>query len=449
MNYLLTLGILDKAQKMLEKHPLCDRCLGRQFALLGYGVDNENRGQALKLLLTIQAHEAALLKDRNGLALLGTLASNGNYNMANDILKRMKNKTVEAKLCHLCQERLMSAEQLTRIALNKLEEYEYSTVLVGVELPIEAEEREDEFKAEFTIAHGESLRNEFSRTIGKRIAEASGKRIDFERPDMVVLINPWTEHVSLQVNPIHIGGRYRKLVRDIPQSRWFCKNCRGKGCKQCNWTGRKYPDSIEEIIGNPAVNMAQGKEFSFHGAGREDVDARMLGSGRPFVIEVKKPKKRRIDLEGLEKIINSGAEGKVEVSKLCFANKDFVRKLKRGDEAQKLYRATVEADKPISQSQLTALKKALTNVNVKQQTPKRVAYCRADLMREKYIYKANVKRLTPKRFELEIRCQGGLYIKELITGDDGRTVPSVTKILGVKTIPTELDVLGVYITEEK
>jgi tRNA pseudouridine synthase 10 len=417
--------------------------------LLGYGVDNENRGQALKLLLTIQAHEAALLKDRNGLALLRTLASNGNYTMANEILIRMKNKTAEAKLCNLCQERLTSAKHLTQIALNMLEEYEYATVLVGVELPIEAEEREDEFKAEFTITHGESLRNEFSRTIGKGIAEASGRRVDFEHPDMVVLVNPWTDQVSLQVNPIHIGGKYRKLVRDIPQSRWFCRNCRGKGCKQCNWTGRKYPESVEEIIGNPAVNMAQGKEFSFHGAGREDVDARMLGSGRPFVIEVKKPKKRKIDLEALKKTINSSAEGKVEVSKLYFANKDFVRKLKRGDEAQKLYKATIEVYKPISQKQLTALKRALTNVNVKQQTPKRVAYCRADLMREKYIYKANVKRLTPKRFELEIRCQGGLYIKELITGDDGRTVPSVTQILGVKAVPIELDVLGVYVVEEK
>jgi tRNA pseudouridine synthase 10 len=434
---------------MLKKHPLCDRCLGRQFALLGYGIDNEERGGALKLLLAIRAHETAMAENKEGLALLRTLASNGNYPMANEILKRMRSKPAEAKPCYLCQERLSSTEQLTRIALGKLQEYEYSTVLVGVELPIEAEEREDEFKAEFTITHGESLRNEFSRNIGKRIAEATGKGIDFERPDIVALVDPWAEQVSLQVNPLHIGGKYRKLVRDIPQSRWLCKQCRGKGCKQCNWTGRTYPESVEEIIGNPAVNMTQGKEFSFHGAGREDVDARMLGLGRPFVVEVKKPKERRINLKALERTINSSAKGKVEVSNLCFANKDFVRKLKRGDEAQKLYLATVEVDKPISQKQLTALKKALTNVNVKQQTPKRVAYSRADLMREKYIYKANVKRLTPKRFELEIRCQGGLYIKELITGDDGRTVPSVTQILGVKTVPIELDVLGVYMTEEK
>ena len=434
---------------MLEKHPLCDHCVGRQFALLGHGIDNEKRGEALKLLLTLKAHQLAMNQDKKGTTLLKILASNGNYSMANDILKRMKIKPSEPKSCQLCQGHLTSIEQLTNLALDKLHEYEYTTVLVGVELPIEVEEREDEFKGEFTIAHGESLRNEFSRSIGKRIAEATGKQIDYERPEVVVLVNPWTGQVSLQINPVHIGGRYRKLVRDIPQSRWLCNNCRGKGCKQCNGTGRMYPESIEEIVGLPALKLTQGEDIAFHGAGREDVDARMLGLGRPFVIEVKKPRKRAINLKTLEETINTSALGRVEVSNLNFANKDVVRRLKRGEEAQKLYRATVEVEKTVSQKQLTALKKALAGATIRQQTPKRVVHRRADLMREKYIYMANVKRLTPNHFELEIRCQGGLYVKELVTGDDGRTVPSVAQILGVKAVTVKLDVLGVYMEDEK
>jgi len=445
----LTFDLLDKAQKMLEKHPLCNPCVGRQFALLGHGVDNEKRGEALKLLLTLKAHQLAMNQDKKGPMLLKILASNGNYSMARDILKGMKIKPSEPKSCQLCQEHLTYIEQLTHLTLDKLREYEYTTFLVGVELPVEVEEREDEFKSEFTIAHGESLRNEFSRSMGKRIAEATGKKIDYQLPEVVVLVNPWAGQVSLQVNPVHIGGRYRKLVRDIPQSRWLCNNCRGKGCKQCNGTGRMYPESIEEIVGLPALKMTQGEDIAFHGAGREDVDARMLGLGRPFVIEVKKPKKRAINLRTLEETINANAKGKVEVSNLSFANKDMVRRLKRGEEAQKLYKATVEVEKTVSQKQLTALKKALAGATIRQQTPKRVAHRRADLMREKYIYMANVKRLTPNRFELKIRCQGGLYVKELVTGDDGRTVPSVAQILGVKAITAKLDVLGVYMEGEK
>ena len=45
--------------------------------------------------------------------------------------------------------------------------------------------------------------------------------------------------------------------------------------------------------------------------------------------------------------------------------------------------------------------------------------------------------------ELRIRCQGGLYIKELVTGDMGRTKPSVSEILKVKAVPLKLDVLDV------
>lgn len=440
--------ILEKAQKMLEKHPLCNHCLGRHFALLGYGVDNEKRGEAMKLLLTMKAHQQAQSRNKKGLALLKTLAANGSFAMAAEVLKKLGKKSAESQRCHLCSGRLDSLDGLVNLAVDMLSKYEYNTVLVGIELPTEMEEREDEFKGEFTVKHGENLRNEFSRSIGKKIAEATGKAVDYERPEVVVLVNPFSEQVSLQVNPVHITGRYRKLLRGIPQSRWLCNNCRGKGCPRCNWTGKMYPESVEEIIGNPTMEMTQGEDMAFHGAGREDIDARMLGLGRPFVIEVKKPRKRFINLQELKKAINEKAEGKVEVSNLRFANKDMVRRLKRGESAQKLYRAIVELDKSVSKTQLAELKKSLSGAVIMQQTPRRVAHRRADLVREKHIYKADVKRLTPNRFEIKIRCQGGLYIKELVTGDEGRTVPSVAEILNAKAVPLELDVLGVFVEEE-
>lgn len=440
--------ILEKAQKMLEKHPLCNHCLGRHFALLGYGVDNEKRGETMKLLLTMKAHQQALSRNKKGLVLLKTLAANGSFAMAAEVLKKLGKKSAESQRCHLCSGRLDSLDGLVNLAVDMLSKYEYNTVLVGIELPTEMEEREDEFKGEFTVKHGESLRNEFSRNIGKRIAEATEKAVDYECPEVVVLVNPFMEQVSLQVNPIHITGRYRKLVRGIPQSRWLCSNCRGKGCPQCSWTGKMYPESVEEIIGIPALEMTGGEDIAFHGAGREDIDARMLGLGRPFVIEVKKPRKRFVNLQELKKIINDRAAGKVEVSSLRFANKDVVRRLKRSESAQKLYRAAVEVDKPISRKQLDVLEKSLSGAVIMQQTPRRVMHRRADLVREKYIYKADVKRLTPNRFEIKIRCQGGLYIKELVTGDEGRTVPSMAEILNAKAVPLELDVLGVFVEEE-
>ena len=61
-----------------------------------------------------------------------------------------------------------------------------------------------------------------------------------------------------------------------------------------------YQTSVQEIIGDIALRMADGKEHFFHGMGREDIDALMLGDGRPFVLEISQPKKSDIELDELE-----------------------------------------------------------------------------------------------------------------------------------------------------
>jgi tRNA pseudouridine synthase 10 len=67
----------------------------------------------------------------------------------------------------------------------------------------------------------------------------------------------------------------------------------------------------------------------------------------------------------------------------------------------------------------------------------------ADLVREKYIYKVKVKKVSLKRALLEIRCQGGLYVKELVSGDEGRTNPNVSDLLKNPAKTLKLDVLNV------
>jgi tRNA pseudouridine synthase 10 len=85
----------------------------------------------------------------------------------------------------------------------------------------------------------------------------------------------------------------------------------------------------------------------------------------------------------------------------------------------------------------------LANALVKQKTPIRVLHRRADLTREKYIYAVKIKKVAPKKAEMKIQCQGGLYVKELVTGDEGRTTPSVSEILKNKAKPIKLDVLNI------
>jgi len=440
--------ILDKAQRMLEKYPLCDYCLGRQFAMLGYGLENDERGKVIKTLLTMKGHKLVLENDSKGTSILKIVASNGSFKMAEEILQRMNiSLDIENSPCYLCEGRFGSLPTLTEKIVNELNKYEYNSFLVGIKLPLNIEEREDEFKAEFDVQHGESMKNSFSRVIGKLIGKATGKAVDYANPDVTVIVNPFTEEFEVQSNPVYIMGRYRKLKRGIPQSRWICTRCRGWGCPRCNWTGKMYPESVEELIAGPVLKITEGEDSDFHSAGREDIDALMLGPGRPFIIEVKRPRKRSVDLEKLQKTINESAKGKIEVVNLRFANKRMVRKLKRLEGAQKVYRVLVEFEKEVSNDDLKTIENVFTNTVIRQRTPIRVLHRRADKIREKYIYETKVKRLARNRAEIRIRCQGGLYIKELVTGDNGRTMPSISSVLAVKAVPKELDVIDIIIKE--
>ena len=439
------MDVLGKAFELLSKYPLCDHCLGRQFALLGYAMENNIRGAALKVSLTMQANDLATLeKDTEGIKRLKVLATSGFSVTAQETLKHLKKhipKQEDAK-CYLCEGKFNQVNDIVEKAQKELEGYEYSTFLVGIELPTNVEEREDEFKGTLNIQNGESIRHEFGRVYGKAIAKATNKEAEYLKPDVVVVIDPFQETIRLQINPLFVGGRYRKLVRDIPQSEWFC-SCRGRGCSKCGGTGKLYPESVEAYTCKPVLEASEGTESFFHASGREDIDARMLGNGRPYITEISKPKKRSVNLKQLEETINAGSIGKVEVSELHFASKDDVRHLKKGENAQKEYRLLAEFQKDLTDESLKMIEEKLTGALIKQQTPLRVVHRRADIVRERYIYKLEVKKVTLKRALLFIKCQGGLYVKELVSGDEGRTVPNVSALLDNPAKTLKLDVLNV------
>ena len=134
--------------------------------------------------------------------------------------------------------------------------------------------------------------------------------------------------VELDVRAHYIYGRYRKLERGIPQTKWPCRACKGRGCEKCNGTGLQYDSSVQDLIGNPILEVLQSPEHSFHGMGREDIDVRCMGRGRPFVIELKEPKLRSFNYQELENLINEQANGSIEVSDLRSSNRSEVVRIK-------------------------------------------------------------------------------------------------------------------------
>ncbi len=116
-------------------------------------------------------------------------------------------------------------------------------------------------------------------------------------------------------------------MRGIPQTHWPHKNCRGKGCEECKFTGKQYSTSVEELINPLFLQYSKAEKSVFHGAGREDIDARCIGTGRPFIIELKEPKVRSLDLQRIQKELVNNDGDKVEIFDLeirtALGNKKF------------------------------------------------------------------------------------------------------------------------------
>src|SRR4030095_2085467 len=126
------------------------------------------------------------------------------------------------------------------------------------------------------------------------------------------------EKPRLPSTKIFVEGRYRKLCRDLPQTVFFCPECKGhprrrRGCERCEGFGKLTRDSVQELVGWVAGSAFKTRKNKFHGAGREDVDVRMLGEGRPFVLELIAPKVLDVALAALEAEINRRNEGRLEV----------------------------------------------------------------------------------------------------------------------------------------
>jgi tRNA pseudouridine synthase 10 len=239
-------------------------------------------------------------------------------------------------------------------------------------------------------------------------------------------------------------GRYRKFVRDLPQTVFYCPECKGgsrrEGCEHCKGRGKLTDDSVQELIARQLLPRFRAREGIFHGAGREDLDVRMLGPGRPFVYEIVSPRIPDVDVEAAVATINELHKGRIEVTPLKRVERRRVGILKEA-RFDKVYGALVGVTGPIPAERLPPLVGA--RVEIEQRTPDRVAHRRADLVRKRVVTVRALDPVDANRLRAELRCDHGTYVKEWISGDNGRTHPSLADLLGVPCACLELDVLDV------
>ena len=318
---------------------------------------------------------------------------------------------------------------------------EFDTFLVGCQIDKDIQKRDEEFSEKFDLTV-ETIKKEVNRLIGLGIWEKYDKEAEFERQDIVFNVNlKGNPKVKIQINPLYIEGKYNKFKRGIPQTKWPCSKCKGRGCEECNFTGKQYPESVEELISEHFLELTKGREAKFHGAGREDIDVLMLGSGRPFVLEIKEPRIRNLDYPKIEEEINRINEGKTAYHNLHPCERPRKAEIKQSSpDTYKVYEAIVKCDEAFDEAKLVNIKE-LNEIH--QQTPLRVLRRRTDMVRIKHVLDLTYEIIDDRTFKMRIKTEGGLYIKELISGDEGRSQPNISEILGVNAICEQLDVVEV------
>lgn len=396
---------LEKARG-LAAEGLCDRCLGRMFGKIGTGMTNDVRGR-----------------------------------MVRDGIREADGSAPEpADPCPLCEGLFELMPRLAQNAADAVNSVESENFLIGTRVEPAIIANEKAIWERYGLEEPEPIKSELNREIGKLALPLINRRVEFKQPQVVALVDTRFGDVELDIAPLFIAGRYNKYSREIPQTIWPCRECHGKGCPHCHGKGKMYETSVQEIIGDIALEMTGGKEHFFHGMGREDIDARMLGDGRPFVLEISDPKRRFIDLDELQR--RSSAGPLAAFNSLHFVQREAVERYK-GAAARKTYRAHVRAEGNINKETVVEVALSFKDADIDQRTPRRVEHRRADLVRHRTIHWVTADSFDGDGFDLEMETDSGTYVKEFVSGDDGRTQPSFSGRLGVQCVVDALDVLAI------
>ena len=260
----------------------------------------------------------------------------------------------EIPLCPFCENLFEEVDLLTDIIYDSISPYQFKRLQLGARFPKSQIEEEDSQRKRYGSGGCDGLKTGLVAEIAKRLNQRlDGVTLVNDKPQILALIDVLTLSVDLDVRAHYMYGRYRKLERGIPQTRWPCRACKGRGCERCEMTGLQYQKSVQDLIGNPLLSVFGSKEHAFHGMGREDIDVRCMGRGRPFVIEMKEPRLRIADPVELMKMINDNAEGSIDITSLRDSTRSEVVRLKETP-AEKSYTIRFKL-MPLNEAEYTVL----------------------------------------------------------------------------------------------
>ena len=242
--------------------------------------------------------------------------------------------------------------------------------------------------------------------------------------------------LSFFKDPLYLKGNYNKFSREIGQSPWEIN-----GERVC-------VSSVEEEIKGVILKKYEAEDLKFNAGGREDRDVRMLGKGRPFMLEIINPKKNmEKNLKQIEEEINNNSKF-IKIHNLEICNKEYTENIKKAEiNKMKIYSCFVWTKKELNENDINKLNN-IKNLEVIQKTPLRVLHRRSLMDRKKLIYELKAEKINEHFMILDVISSAGTYIKEFVHSDLMRTEPSIKSLLDCDVDILQLDVRDLILLDE-
>ena len=260
----------------------------------------------------------------------------------------------------------------------------------------------------------------------------------FELYNIASKLNPKIgveKNLSFIKDSLFLKGNYNKFSREIGQSPWEIN-----GERVC-------VSSVEEEMKSIIIQKYEAEDLKFSAGGREDRDVRMLGEGRPFMVEIINPKKNiENELKIIEEEVNKSKFIKIHNLEKC--NKDYTEVIKKAEvNKTKIYTCFVWVQKELKDEDINKLN-TLKNIDLLQKTPLRVLHRRSLMDRKKLIYRMKAEKISEHFMILDVIASAGTYIKEFVHSDLMRTDPSVKTILDCDVDILQLDVRDLILNDK-
>ncbi len=353
------------------------------------------------------------------------------FTVCNSCLSRQTGRVISTEIvrresynCYICKGLWKKVESITNAARSTSKKHDFSSFLIGLTLPAQMCEREDQLRSLYKIKGRETLKAALTRTIRHRFVELSGRKLDLFHPDIIMLINIDDVNicdfkVSVRSKALTLRGIYKKNNRLI--------SLRCMSSTQCP---RNNPCSIEDILRCELLSRTGADSVSFSWFGMEDRESLVLGKGRPFFATMKNPIRRYLkhDIRFETKDIHV----KIDKDPTYIPRRlpSFINKIRVviscGDKEK------------IVPSDLQMLNKSEIIC---------VRFLNKKAYAVKLIYSMSAKQLDGRRFVLTMVCDGGLPIRRFIDGYE-QTIPNVAALVDKNCKCDLFDILDLSVQED-